>query len=61
MAAGRHLFSVLSAFLLLYYPFGNGVLHTVVTSALTYLFMLRFRQHCGTLTWLVVFPYLILW
>lgn len=56
----RHLFSVLSGFLLLYYPFGNGVFHTVVMSALTYLFMLRFRQHCGTLTWLVVFPYLIL-
>lgn len=56
---GRHLFSAISGFVLLYYPFGTGVLHAVVTSALTYFFMRNFRQHCGTLTWLVVFPYLI--
>jgi hypothetical protein len=45
--------------LLIYYPFGNGCFHAFVPSLLTYIAMARFRRHCGTLTWLVAFPYLI--
>ena len=58
-AAGRHLFSSATGFLLVYYPFGNGCIHAFVPSLLAYLFMRRFRQHCGTLVWLTAFPYLI--
>lgn len=60
LSAGRHVFSVATGFLLIYYPFGNGVIHAFVPSLLVYACMLRFRQHCGTLAWLVAFPYLIL-
>eukprot|EP00887_Chlorella_sp_A99_P005606 scaffold1.g5606.t1 len=57
----RHLFSIVVGFLLIYYPFSNGVLNAFVPTSLAYLFMRRFRQHCGTLTWLTAFPYLIFW
>ena len=58
--AGRHAFSVIAGFLLIYYPFGNGCMHAFVPTALVYFCMLRFRSHCGTLAWLIAFPYLIL-
>lgn len=57
---GRHAFSVVTGFLLIYYPFGNGCIHAFVPSALVYFCMCRFRTHCGTLAWLIAFPYLIL-
>lgn len=41
--------------------FAAQVFHALLTSLLTYVAMMRFRQHCGTLTWITVFPYLILW
>ncbi|KDD76279.1 membrane-bound O-acyltransferase [Helicosporidium sp. ATCC 50920] len=56
-AVSEHIF--LTGFALIYYPFGNGVFHAVFTSALTYAIMSRFRTHCGTLTWMTIFPYLI--
>jgi hypothetical protein len=45
--------------MLIFYPFGNGCLHALVTTTVTYLIMTNFRQYCGTLTWLFAMPYLI--
>lgn len=45
-------------FLLVYYPFGSHVVHGVVTSVITYLLMWLIPRKCGTLTWLIIFPYL---
>lgn len=56
---GRHWFAAITGFILIYYPFGNGCFHALVPSILTYLAMVNFREHCGTLTWLITFPYLI--
>ena len=61
LPAARHVFSIVSGFLLVYYPFATGVFHAIVPTSLAYFFMRRFRQHCGTLTWLTAFPYLIVW
>lgn len=58
-SAARHLYAMITGLLLIYYPFGNGCVHGLVTASVTYFFMLRFRKHCGTLTWVVIFPYLI--
>lgn len=55
----RHWYALITGFILIYYPFGNGCLHALVTSSATYFLMVAFRQHCGTLTWLTAFPYLI--
>ena len=55
----RHVYAMITGFLLVYYPFGNGCAHALITASVTYFFMLRFRKHCSTLTWVVVFPYLI--
>ena len=58
---GRHFFSLVTGILLLYYPFGNGVVHLLLPSILTYLIMLRIREYAATLAWLVNFGYLISW
>jgi lysophospholipid acyltransferase len=55
----RHVYSALSGFLLIYYPFGSGVFNALVPAAFSYLAMLRFREHAGTLTWLTSFGYLL--
>jgi len=44
---------------LVYYPFGNDVLHALPTSLLTYLAMVLFPNKSGTWAWLINFPYLI--
>lgn len=46
-------------FMLLYYPLGNQVSHGIFTSMVTYVVMWRMPRKCGTLTWLLIFPYLI--
>lgn len=56
---GRHLYSAISGFLLIYYPFGNGCFHAFVPAFFSYLAMLRLRQHAATLTWLITFGYLL--
>ena len=56
--AARNLFSTVVGFLLVYYPFGSHVVHGVVTSLVTYVLMWQIPRKCGTLTWLLVFPYL---
>jgi hypothetical protein len=61
-ARGRHWFSLITGTLLLYYPFRGGCLLALPPAVATYVFMwsARLRQHCGTLTWLTVFPYLVI-
>lgn len=56
----RHWFALITGFLLIYYPFGSGVMHAFVSSTLVYLAMAAVPSHCGTLAWLIAFPYLIL-
>jgi hypothetical protein len=59
--AGRHIYAAITGFLLIYYPFGGGVLNALVPAALSYVAMLRFREHAATLTWLTSFGYLLWW
>ena len=59
--AARHLYSAISGFLLIYYPFGNGCFHAFVPAFLSYLAMLRLRQHAAVLSWLITFGYLLYW
>lgn len=61
LCAARHIYSALSGFLLIYYPFGSGVFNALVPAFFSYLAMLRFREHAGTLTWLTSFGYLLWW
>eukprot|EP00775_Hariotina_reticulata_P003753 gene3753-4011_t len=56
----RNFFSFTVGLLLVYYPFGSGVIHGVITSIATYLVMWLVPRKCGTLTWLICFPYLSL-
>ena len=49
----------ITGFILIYYPFGSGVLNALVPAALSYVAMLRFREHAATLTWLTSFGYLL--
>eukprot|EP00798_Chlamydomonas_sp_ICE-L_P022213 gene22213-29276_t len=55
----RNLYILLTGFFLTYYPFGFGCIHALVTGVLTYIAMLALPKHCGTISWLINFPYLI--
>lgn len=57
---GRHLYAIVTGFLLIYYPFGAGCFHAIVTSTVVYIFMVLFPKQCGTLAWSFSFPYLII-
>ncbi len=57
---GRHVYAIVTGFLLIYYPFGAGCFHALVTSTVVYLFMTLFPAQCGTLAWFFSFPYLIM-
>lgn len=57
--AARNLYAFVVGLALLYFPFGSGILHCVATSALTYLVMWLVPRKCGTLAWLINFPYLL--
>ncbi len=59
--AARHIYAAVSGFALIYYPFGAGCFNAFVPTALSYLTMWRLRQHCGTLTWIIAFGYLLWW
>ena len=61
MRAGRHIYAAITGFLLLYYPFGNGVFHLFVPSLLTYLAMHQIQEYSATLSWVISFAYLIAW
>lgn len=55
----RHLYATVIGFILVYYPFGFGVIHAVGPSVLVYLSVLLAPSSCGALAWLICFPYLI--
>eukprot|EP00798_Chlamydomonas_sp_ICE-L_P020731 gene20731-27546_t len=55
----RHIYAIVTGLALVYYPFGSGVLQAVYPSVLTYLVMVIFPSNCGSLAWLINFPYLI--
>lgn len=56
--AARNLFAAVVGLALVYYPFGSHVVHGVITSLATYLVMWLVPRKCGTLAWLICFPYL---
>lgn len=58
VAAARNLFAAVVGLALVYYPFGSHVVHGVITSLATYLVMWLVPRKCGTLAWLICFPYL---
>lgn len=53
------MYSLVTGILLLYYPFGAGVVHVLPPAILTYLAMLLFPKSCGRLSWMINFPYLL--
>ncbi|MEW5306286.1 MAG: hypothetical protein WDW36_008759 [Sanguina aurantia] len=55
----RHLYSLVTGILLVYYPFGAGVLHALPPAILTYTAMLVLPRSCGRLAWMINFPYLL--
>jgi hypothetical protein len=55
----RNAYAFVVGALLLYYPFGSGTLHCVFTSLTTYFIMWLIPRKCGTLAWLINFPYLL--
>jgi len=57
--AGAHLFAVVTGLLLIYYPFGNGVLHVVPPILITFTALHLVPRYCGTVVWLLCFPHLI--
>ncbi|KAK9836737.1 hypothetical protein WJX74_007100 [Apatococcus lobatus] len=58
-AKGRHLYAAVTGFALIYYPFGNGCVHSLGPILITYLAMLVARPYCGMIAWLVDFSYLV--
>ncbi len=56
----RHIYAIVTGFCLLYYPFGAGVLHLFVSSAVVYGCMLLSPRNCGSLAWVFSMGYLIL-
>lgn len=57
--AARNTYAFAVGLLLLYYPFGSGIAHIVFTSWMTYFVMWLIPRKCGTLAWLINFPYLL--
>lgn len=57
--AARHAYSYATGLALLYYVWGNCVLHVFIPSALTYAAMALSPKSCGMLSWLICFPYLL--
>jgi lysophospholipid acyltransferase len=57
---GRHIYAIVTGFCLLYFPFGTGMVHFVVSSAVVYCLMLAAPYNCGKMTWIFAFSYLIM-
>lgn len=55
----RHVYAIVTGFCLLYYPFGAGILHLLVSSSVVYALMLLTPRNCGTLSWVFAMGYLI--
>ena len=56
---GRHIYAIVTGFALIYYPFGSGCFHSLVTATVVYAFMVLVPDSCGALAWMFAFPYLI--
>jgi hypothetical protein len=54
----RNLYAA-AGFAAVYYPFGAGCVHALPTTLATYLVMWLIPRKCGTLAWLINFPYLL--
>jgi lysophospholipid acyltransferase len=57
--AVRNLYCAATGFLLIYYPFGSGVIHVFPPALLTFCTLHLVPRKAGTLAWLICFPYLI--
>ncbi|KAL6754098.1 MBOAT, membrane-bound O-acyltransferase family-domain-containing protein [Haematococcus lacustris] len=55
----RHLYSLSTGLLLVYWPFGQGVCQALLPAILTYLAMAALPRQCGAIAWAVNMPYLI--
>jgi hypothetical protein len=55
----RHLYAFLTGLALVYYPFGASCLHALPPALATYAVVLLVPRKCGTLSWLINFPYLL--
>lgn len=53
------MYSLITGFLLIYFPFGNGSFHAIITSLVVFVLMKMSPKYCGSLTWGFAFPYLI--
>lgn len=56
---GAHLFAVVTGLLLIYFPFGSGVLHVVLPILITFAALHLVPRRCGTVVWCLCFPHLI--
>jgi hypothetical protein len=57
--AVRNLYCLATGGLLIYYPFGSGVIHVFPPAFLTFCTLHIVPRKAGTLAWLICFPYLI--
>lgn len=62
LLAARHLYAAFTGTVLVYYPFGAGIIMAFPPAVLTYLMMSLAPRQAGVLSWAVNFPFLIaLW
>lgn len=57
--AARHLYALVTGVLIVYYPFGSGIIHALPMAICAYLALLVAPRRAGTIAWCTVFPYLI--
>ncbi|GFR42985.1 hypothetical protein Agub_g3984 [Astrephomene gubernaculifera] len=55
----RHLYALVTGLLIVYYPFGSGVILVLPMAVAAYLALLLAPRRAGTIAWATVFPYLI--
>lgn len=58
-ATARHLYALVTGVLIVYYPFGSGIIHALPMAICAYLALLVAPRRAGTIAWCTVFPYLI--
>lgn len=57
--AVRHLYASVTGLLLIYYPFGAGIMQAFPPVIVTWLVMALAPRHSGMLAWALNFPYLM--
>ncbi|KAG2485077.1 hypothetical protein HYH03_016174 [Edaphochlamys debaryana] len=55
----RHLYAIITGVLIIYYPFGSGIIHVAPMAVAAYVALLLVPRYAGVLSWCTVFPYLI--